>query len=461
MCRIESVDRFQRRYIIMKSQPSQKPDITVRPEDLTESTLLHSEEKKTAKQFLSRRAAVKGLGLGTFWAAFGAGPSAVLEGLFGRGMTPVAWAQEDAFADWVRSEKPDLTLYASRPVNGEFAPHLLADAITPAERHFVRNNGLVPERALTGDLEGWSLTIEGRVKRSRSWSFEDLAKLPQSTYALTLECGGNGRALFEPNVPGNPWKRGAVGCAEWTGVPLRVLLEEAGLESNAIYTAHYGEDPGLGGTEPFSRGIPIEKALEKHTLVALKMNGEAIPALHGFPVRLVVPGWIASASQKWLNRIEILDHVHDSKKMSGYSYRVPKYQVAPGERPEEADMEIATSWQIKSMITQPQEGVKIKTGEALEISGHAWAGEQTVKQVLISTDFGVSWKRCRLEDPVNKYAWQNWSARLSFERRGYYEIWARAYDDQGNAQPFTQPWNPKGYLGNVIHRAPVFVDPAD
>lgn len=443
---------------MMKANHSPQPVSSLEPEKILESTLTASEEMETAKQFLSRRSALKGLGLGTFWAAFGAGPSAVLEGLFGRGMTPVAWAQEDAFVDWIRAEKPDLTLYASRPVNGELAPHLLSDSVTPSERHFVRNNGLIPERAMTGDLTGYALTIEGRVKNAKTWSFADLEKLPQSTYALTLECGGNGRALFEPNVPGNPWKQGAVGCSEWTGVPLKVLLDQVGLESDAIYTAHYGEDPGLGGTEPFSRGIPIEKALEEHTLVALKMNGQPIPTLHGFPVRLVVPGWIASASQKWLNRIEILDHVHDSSKMSGFSYRVPKYPVAPGERPDESDMEIATDWKIKSMITQPEAGLKVKVGQVVDIAGHAWAGERVARQVLISTDFGVSWKRAKLNAPANKYAWQDWSAQLKFDQRGYYEIWARAYDDQGVAQPFTQPWNPKGYLGNVIHRVPVYCE---
>ena len=172
---------------------------------------------------------------------------------------------------------------------------------------------------------------------------------------------------------------------------------------------------------PFSRGIPIEKAMEEHTLIALKMNGEPLPAAHGFPARLLVPGWIGSSMQKWLNRIWVRDTVHDSEQMSGYSYRVPAYPIAPGDQPPEADMAIATSWVVKSLITAPQANAEVKAGVPLGASGHAWAAE------------------------------------LTFANKGYYEIWARAFDDAGNAQPFRQPWNPQGYLGNVIHRVPVVV----
>jgi DMSO/TMAO reductase YedYZ molybdopterin-dependent catalytic subunit len=168
-----------------------------------------------------------------------------------------------------------------------------------------------------------------------------------------------------------------------------------------------------------------------------------------------VPGWIGSASQKWLNRIWIRDQVHDSEKMSGYSYRVPAYPVVPGSRPPKEDMEIATSWVVKSMITRPEANIKINVGDTVQVRGHAWAGEREIRRVDLSTDYGVSWKPAKLREPSNQYAWYTFETELAFPKKGYYEIWARAEDGEGEVQPARQPWNPKGYLGNVIHRLPV------
>ena len=256
---------------------------------------------------------------------------------------------------------------------------------------------------------------------------------------------------------GTQWVRGAVACSEWTGVRLRDLLQAAGVTGKAVYLANYGEDPPVQDGPAFSRGIPLEKAMDEHTMIALRMNGEALPAAHGFPARLLVPGWIGSSMQKWLNRIRVRDTVHDSAQMSGYSYRVPAYSIAPGHQPPEADMTIATGWVVKSLVTAPRANAAIRTGVPLAVRGHAWAGEGEVARVLVSTDFGNKWRQAGLTQPANKYAWYGWSTELSFAGRGYYEIWARAFDRAGNAQPFRQPWNPKGYLGNVVHRVPVLV----
>jgi DMSO/TMAO reductase YedYZ molybdopterin-dependent catalytic subunit len=343
-------------------------------------------------------------------------------------------------------------------VNGEFPPHLLDDDVTPIQRHFVRNNGLLPERATKQDPHGWSLTLDGEVHNTLKLSLEELMQMPSATLQACIECGGNGRANFDPPVRGNPWDRGAIGCSEWTGVRLRDLLERAGLKDTAVYTAHYGADPQLGTAPPFSRGIPIDKAMEEHTLVAYRMNGKPLHALNGYPVRVVVPGWIGSASEKWLERIWIRDQVHDSKKMSGYSYRIPKHPVVPGSRPPEQDMKILTAWQIKSLITAPAAASKFSTGHPIAVRGHAWAGENEVEKVMLSTDYGISWKHATLTQPANKYAWYHFESEVSLPGKGYYEVWARAFDKQGNAQPFRQPWNPKGYLGNVIHRVPVRVE---
>ena len=382
---------------------------------------------------------------------FGAGCEAVDRGLLDRGLTPVVLVDAQAAG----LPKPDMFVHSENPFNGEFAPHLLNDDVTPTERHFVRNNSGIPERAVKKELRGWKLLVDGEVHKELTLSMDDLLRFPQVTMEVVLECAGNGRNLFSPEVSGTPWQRGAVACSEWTGVRLRDVLQAAGLKPSAVYTGNYGEDLRNDGSEPFSRGIPIEKAMDEHTLIALKMNGEVLPAPHGFPARLIVPGWIGSAMQKWLNRIWVRDRVHDSEKMSGYAYRIPAYPIAPGDKPPIEDMRIATAWQVKSLITQPQSNVEFSAGTPIVARGHAWAGENPIDKVLVSTDFGIHWQETRLTPPSNRYAWYHWETELTLTNRGYYEIWARAYDNTGAAQPFTQPWNPKGYLGNVIHRVPV------
>jgi DMSO/TMAO reductase YedYZ molybdopterin-dependent catalytic subunit len=433
---------------IFEKLREQLVDKGVNPEDLDRFDSVVSR-----RRFLAR---MGGGGTALAMLGLGAGTEAALQGLFGRGMIPASWAAEAEALGEIEG-KPGMIVHNHRPVNGEFPPHLLNDDVTPTERHFVRNNGLVPQRALDQDPQGWSLTIDGEVQQTLTLSLDDLMKMPSVTYQACIECGGNGRANFDPPVRGNPWNRGAIGCSEWTGVPLRDLLQHAGLKDSAVYTAHYGEDPPLGAAPPFSRGIPMDKAMEKHTLVAYKMNGKPIAALNGYPVRVVVPGWIGSASQKWLTRIWIRDKVHDSNKMTGYSYRIPKYPVPPGSKPPKDIMKILTAWQIKSMITSPAAESKFEPGQGVHVHGHAWAGENTVDRVLISRDYGISWEKAKLTKPANKYAWNHFDAELHFHGKGYYEIWARAFDQNGNAQPFRQPWNPKGYLGNVIHRVPVLV----
>lgn len=415
-----------------------------------------SDELPDVEKNVSRRGFIGATGIASLLAAMGAGSDAALRGLFGRGLLPVAMADDQSTPPAVDG-KPDISVLVEHPVSGEFAPHLLDDDVTPTARHYVRNNGGLSSIASSMNATDWSLTIDGEVDHALSLSLDDLKKMPSVTMPLVIECAGNGRAFFEPPVRGNPWTTGAVGCSEWTGVRLADLLKRAGLKKSAVYTAHFGDDPPLGQAEAFSRGVPIEKAMEPHTLVAYAMNGKPIPALHGFPVRLVVPGWIASCSQKWLNRIWIRDREHDSQKMKDYSYRVPKQPVAPGTRPKREDMVIATSLKVKSMVTRPAANANLRAGESVAVAGHAWAGDRVVTKVLVSADYGVSWQEAKLTPPANRYAWSRFEATMKLPNAGYYEIWARAFDEAGDAQPFRQPWNPKGYLGNVVHRVPVMV----
>jgi DMSO/TMAO reductase YedYZ molybdopterin-dependent catalytic subunit len=399
----------------------------------------------------SRRGFLKGAGLAAMAAALGA-PIAFWRS-FPTGLIPAALAEglEDFWIDG----KDGLRVLSDRPINAETPAHLLDDDITPIARHFIRNNGIPPANL---DAASWRLTVDGEVETPLTLSIDDLRRDFQVVdLQLQLECGGNGRASFNPPARGNQWTVGAVGNAQWSGVRYRDVIRAAGFKENtAVYTGHYGADTHLSGQPgkvAISRGIPISKALEPYTLIAFEMNGEPIHPMNGAPLRVVAPGWPGSCSQKWLTRIWVRDQVHDGPKMTGSSYRMPAYPVAPGQKVPDKDLRIIESMPVKSLITYPRSGIELQTGQpALEVRGHAWAGEKEVDAVDVTIDFGATWLRTKLDPPVNKYAWQRWRARLAFPVAGYYEVWARATDTNGVMQPFAIDWNPKGYLNNSLHR---------
>lgn len=372
------------------------------------------------------------------------------------GLRPVALAQETSRI----AGKSGLTLLSGRPLNAETPAHLLDQRVTSGEYMFVRNNGVPPDVSDVSD-DTWHLEIDGEVERPRSFSITDLKReFDVATLQLQMECGGNGRRYFSPGASGNQWTFGAIACPEWTGVRLADVLNACGLKDSAVYTGHYGADTHLSGDpdkQALSRGVPIEKALDPHTIIAWAMNGEDIPMQNGHPLRLIAPGWPGSCSQKWLTRIWVRDRVHDGAKMGGQSYRVPAYPVGPGSDVALEDMEIIQSMPVKSLITAPETGIRTPADRPTSIRGHAWAGDRSVDAVHVSIDFGATWKLATLEPAVNKYAWQHWSAEVSFPEPGYYEVWARATDDMGVAQPATTPgWNPRGYLNNMQHRIAMF-----
>jgi len=357
----------------------------------------------------------------------------------------------------IMSTKEGLVLLNDRPINAETPAHLLDDDVTPYKHFFIRNNGGVPSTALDMDAEGWTLTIDGEVDTPLELTLADLQEnFEVVTLRLVLECGGNGRAFFNPGASGNQWTTGAVGCADWTGVRLSDVLQAAGVKDSAVYTGHYGNDPHLSGDPEkvaISRGVPIEKALEQDAIIAWEMNGEPVPAIHGFPLRLIIPGYPGSVSQKYLTRIWVRDQVHDGSKMAGYSYRLPAYPVAPGTEVPEEDMVVMTDMPVKSLITFPQSGTQTSAGEATEVRGHAWAGSGDIASVDVSIDFGQTWIPARLDPAKNKFAWQRFRADLTLPQAGYYEVWARATDMNGLAQPPVVPgWNPRGYGNNMQHR---------
>ena len=350
--------------------------------------------------------------------------------------------------------KDQLTILNDRPINAETPPHLLDDSITPTSRHFVRNNGLVPDLNVA-DQKNWTLKINGNVNNPKTYTIKELKKqFEVVTKVLQLECGGNGRAFFDPPATGNQWTYGAISCSEWTGVRLSDVLSASNIKSNSIYTGHYSADIHLSGDlekDVISRGIPISKAVDRDNIIAFAMNGSDLPLIHGYPLRLICPGWPGSTSQKWLTRIEILDHIHDGIKMTGKSYKVPKKPIAPGTILENKDLKIIESMPIKSLITYPKNG-KDNTSLNMKVRGHAWAGDKKVSQVNISIDYGATWMKASLAAPVNSHAWQDWNILINFPGEGYFEIWARATDEENISQPFSISWNSKGYLNNSVHR---------
>ena len=225
--------------------------------------------------------------------------------------------------------------------------------------------------------------------------------------------------------------------------------------------AYAGTDLHLSGEPgklPISRGVPLAKALQEETLLAWELNGAPLPGLHGAPLRLVCGGWPGSTSGKWIDRILVRDRVHDGAKMGGQSYRVPCEPVAAGSSVPDARMCIIESMPVKSLITFPRSGIVHPLDQELELRGHAWAGERAVGRMDVSIDYGQTWRRCALDPAANRLAWQDWRAARRFPQRGYFEIWARATDDAGRAQPMLVPgWKPKGYLNNAAHRIAVRV----
>ncbi|TAJ25474.1 MAG: molybdopterin containing oxidoreductase [Reyranella sp.] len=402
----------------------------------------------------SRRNVLKGVGMATIGASLPPVGSAMAQS------APAASAAPKGPKLLEMDGKAKLAVLGDRPLVAETQAELMDDDVTPTAKLFVRNNGGVPD--ITGDPKAWKIKIDGEVNTPLEISVgEMMSRFPSVTYQLTLECGGNGRSFFSPEARGNQWTNGGVGCPQWTGIRLADVLKAAGLKPSAAFTGHYGADPTLAGETDkptISRGMPIAKAMDEHTLIAFKLNGQDMPLIHGAPARLVVPGWAGSLSTKWLKRIWVRDKEHDGPGMGGFSYRVPKKPIVPGSKGDEKDTAILEAMPVRSVITFPADGTKL-TSRKLDLRGQAWSGEGDIKSVDISTDYGVTWKTAKVNAPANKFAWQRFTASVDLPSPGYYEVWAKATDAKGVTQPFTAAnWNPQGYGANPINRIRVLVE---
>ena len=354
---------------------------------------------------------------------------------------------------------PRVVVIGEKPLVAETLPAALDDDTTPSDKFFIRNNGKVV--SATDDPLRWKLSIDGEVNKTLSLSLGEIkTKFQHVTQRMVLECGGNGRAYFSPETEGVQWHHGGAGCAEWTGVRLHDLLHAAGLKETARFTGHFGSDPALDSqhpSPPISRGIPIAKAMDENTLLVFAMNGKELLPVHGFPLRLIVPGWVGSVSHKWLTRIFIRKDRHDGTLMDPWHYRVPTKPIAPGDKIDPTTFVDLEAMPVRSIITSPENEASVD--KEISIRGAAWAGDQTVRLVEISKDKGVSWQNADLTPPKNPYDWTRFTAKLSFASSGTHEIWSRATDSAGKVQPNeAQGWNPHGYGANPVHRISIEVD---
>ncbi|HYF92790.1 MAG TPA: sulfite oxidase [Symbiobacteriaceae bacterium] len=340
-------------------------------------------------------------------------------------------------------------VHETEPVNLEWPVPHRGEWLTPAARFFERNHFRRPDPSPKPP----TLAVEGAVRRSLSLGLHDLRHMGALSRWVTIECSGNRRSLFVPPAEGTPWRDGAVGNAEWIGVPLRTVLLRAGLAEGAAWVRFTGADEGrhkeTGQRVHFERALPVNYALNPDVLLAWAMNGEPLPHKHGGPLRLIVPGWYGMASVKWLTRVE----VRTQPFRGPFQVRDYVYLPAPGAYDRATPV---TLGRVSSIITHPSTGAAVPPGNLL-VSGLAWSGEAPVARVEVSADQGAHWQPAELLEPAARYAWRRWECLLTGLTPGNVEILARATDAAGRTQPRQAEWNAKGYGNNQMPQVPLTV----
>jgi DMSO/TMAO reductase YedYZ molybdopterin-dependent catalytic subunit len=342
----------------------------------------------------------------------------------------------------------------SRPFDAETPVEAFASWITPNEQFFVRSHfGPPPPERIAPS--SWRLNIKGLVAREPSLGLSDLLRFEEVSVTAVVQCSGNGRAFHRPRAAGVQWKKGAVGNARWTGVRLRDVLAKAGVQSRAKHLHLLGADrPVLPTTPLFLRSIPIEKALHPDTILATKMNDEPLPLLHGAPLRLIAPGWMADACVKWLTDLTLSDTEAPGYYMQT-AYRHPIRPVQPGDKIAQADLRPVEAMVVKSLITSPLEN-GVVSGDIV-VQGVAWTGEGKIVSVEVSADEGRTWAQAQLTGEDVPYAWRMWQHKWKPSGSGRATLLCRATDDRGHTQPERSPWNPSGFLWNGWDRVAVEV----
>lgn len=313
---------------------------------------------------------------------------------------------------------------------------LVDGLIVPTPLLFVRSNGSVPEL----DERAWRLEIDGLVHQPLSLSMEDVQAFPTVEYSSFIECAGNSRTSYDPVAEGTPWLNDAIGCASWTGTPLRGLLDAAGVRSGAVdVVARGGDEPAM------ERGLPIGNALDPETLVVWAMNGQPLTVPHGAPLRLIVPRWGGIASTKWLVRLTVTD-----APFTGY-YNATAYVIV-SERGEH--LAPVREMPVKSVIVAPANGAAVPAG-AVRLHGYAWSGFSAIDRVAVSVDDG-DWLPATIDARDGPLAWVRWSVVLGLPS-GRHVVRARATDARTLTQPSQPTWNARGYQMNAIQSVQIDV----
>jgi sulfane dehydrogenase subunit SoxC len=323
--------------------------------------------------------------------------------------------------------------------------------VTPVGLHYLLTHYDIPDV----DPTAWRLEVDGLVERPFSLSLEDVRARPALELAVTMECAGNGRARIEPHVVSQPWLLEAVGTARWRGTPLAPLLEEAGVREGAVEVLFAGLDRGVEGEEEqsFARSLPLAEALRDDVILAYEINGAPLPPQHGFPLRLLVPGWYGMTSVKWLSRITLVDEPFDGYQQR-HSYRL--------RQEEDEDGEPLSRMQVRALMVPPglpeflSRARFVPVGPCV-LEGRAWSGGAAIEGVEVSVDGGETWAEAELgAASLGRWAWRSW--RYVWDAApGEYELCCRARDAAGNVQPLEPPWNVGGYANNAVQRIPVTV----
>ncbi len=340
---------------------------------------------------------------------------------------------------------------AVRPPNYEAVRGTFTTRVTPLERFYLRNHFDVPEV----DPKTWRLSVAGLVEKPQSLSLAQLERMPQATVEAVLQCAGNGRALFQPRVPGVQWRYGAMGNADWSGPRLKDVLALARPKDGASHLQLAGaERPTRDPTPRFVRGIPMAKALHPDTIVALRMNGKPLSPSHGGPARLVPPGWVADDWMRFLTELEVLP---GEPKGFYYetAYRFPVSPGAPGQAIPVDQTRPMAKLNVKSLVGSLDDGQVLRAGNH-ELVGVAFSGEAGIEKVEVSVDGGKTWAPAKLDGPSTPYGFRvfrhGWRAAP-----GKHVVAARATDTAGAVQPEVPVWNPGGYLYNAWDRVEVEV----
>jgi anti-anti-sigma factor len=350
---------------------------------------------------------------------------------------------------WQQAIDAGMVVHRADPLNCETSiPALMGGVVMPNPRFYVRNHFPIPKL----DPASWRLNVVGLVERSLSLSLRDLVKMPSQSQFVTLECAGNGRSLLNPRVNGEQWNLGAVSTAEWTGVPLAEVLDRAGVKAGAREVVFRGADSGEldASREPirFERSLSIDDAQGSEALLAYAMNGETLPIQHGYPLRVIVPGWYAVASVKWLVEIDVISRLFDGH------YQTETY-FYEWQRGGQLVREPVSLQRVRSLITEPERDSEVEQGE-LPIRGVAWSGAAPIARVEVSIGAGP-WQDARLVGERKRHSWQGWELIAHLEQPGSTVISTRATDMASRTQPDSPEWNRLGYGNNAIQKIRVDV----